>query len=230
MKELLYKLFKEKGSALSKADIDNCTDLPSYNSLNSKGLKLFDLNAEFKIMIYDENPKYCLTCDEKIDYCKDIKVKKFCSQSCAATFNNKVVIKRPRDISEKICKCCNSTFSLKNKSTHTEFCSVSCGSTYRYKNNVDDWLSGKHPGWTGKTRQLSKFVRKYLHETRGTACEQCGWDERHPIDNAVLTEIEHIDGNAENNLLSNLKILCPNCHSMTPTFRARNKNSKRERN
>lgn len=95
---------------------------------------------------------------------------------------------------------------------------------------IKKWLEGNESGYCqGKTAILSKYVRKYLHETRGTACEECGWNKRHPIDNKVLTEVDHIDGDAHNCSLNNLKILCPNCHSMTPTFRARNRNSKRRR-
>lgn len=44
-----------------------------------------------------------------------------------------------------------------------------------------------------------------------------------------LTEVDHIDGDAHNCRPTNLKILCPNCHSMTPAFRARNSGSKRSR-
>lgn len=100
---------------------------------------------------------------------------------------------------------------------------------FQSKKKIEDWLAGRLPGWTGKTMQLSKFVRKYLHVTRGTACEICKWDRRHPVDGAVLTEVDHIDGDASNCKPENLRILCPNCHSMTPTFRARNKESKRNR-
>lgn len=35
-------------------------------------------------------------------------------------------------------------------------------------------------------------------------------------------ELEHIDGNSENNDLSNLTLLCPNCHSLTSTYKGRN--------
>jgi 5-methylcytosine-specific restriction endonuclease McrA len=43
-------------------------------------------------------------------------------------------------------------------------------------------------------------------------------------------QVDHIDGNSNNNILSNLRILCPNCHSQTDTFAARNKkNTKRNR-
>jgi len=31
-------------------------------------------------------------------------------------------------------------------------------------------------------------------------------------------QVNHIDGNKENNHLSNVRILCPNCHSLTPTY------------
>lgn len=228
MKELLYKLYKNKGSALSRNDIDNCTELPSYNKLNSDGFKLIPLNNEFKIRLYNENPKKCSTCSKKLEYSSDIKIRKYCDSSCAASSNNRTRLDKNNSIVESSCKQCSKVFEHKSSSPRI-FCSQKCLRQNEYERNVNSWLSGETTGYKGKTKQLCAYVRKYLHETRGTACERCGWDERHPVDGAVLTEVEHIDGNAENNLLSNLKILCPNCHSMTPTFRARNKNSKRER-
>jgi hypothetical protein len=94
---------------------------------------------------------------------------------------------------------------------------------------VKAWLSGKDPGWTGKTAQLKNAVRRYILETRGSACEICGWDKCHPIDGFTLVEIDHIDGDAKNNKPENLRVLCPNCHSMTSNHRARNKKSSRIR-
>ena len=110
-----------------------------------------------------------------------------------------------------------------------KFCSNSCQGKFRTEQAISEWLSGVRLGYSGKTKSLSPFVRRYLYELRGTACEICGWDEKHPNDNLPLTEIDHIDGDAENCVPENLRILCPNCHSMTPTFRARNKSSKRSR-
>lgn len=52
-------------------------------------------------------------------------------------------------------------------------------------------------------------------------CIKCGihdWLER-----PLSLEIDHIDGNSNNNSRENLEALCPNCHSQTPTFRGRNK-------
>ena len=51
---------------------------------------------------------------------------------------------------------------------------------------------------------------------------ECGWCEINKYSGNVPIELEHIDGNSENNSLENLKLLCPNCHSLTPTYKALN--------
>ena len=110
-----------------------------------------------------------------------------------------------------------------------KYCSLTCFQVKNYNDNVEKWLKGEDKGWSGKTATLKNFVRKYIHLHKGTACEECGWDKKHPLDGRVLTEIDHIDGDAHNCKPENLRVLCPNCHSMTPTHRARNKSSKRTR-
>jgi len=94
---------------------------------------------------------------------------------------------------------------------------------------IQNWLSGKEKGWTGKTVQLKKSIKRHLLSTRGAKCEECGWGELHPIDSKPLVEIDHIDGDAKNCKPDNLKIVCPNCHAKTSTFRNRNKSSSRVR-
>lgn len=47
---------------------------------------------------------------------------------------------------------------------------------------------------------------------------ECGWRERNKITGNVPIQLEHVDGNSNNHSLNNLKLLCPNCHSLTPTF------------
>ncbi|MFH0852279.1 MAG: HNH endonuclease signature motif containing protein [bacterium] len=52
-------------------------------------------------------------------------------------------------------------------------------------------------------------------------CEECGWAEKSP-DGRVPLELDHINGISNDNRLENLRILCPNCHSLKSTHRGRN--------
>ena len=65
-------------------------------------------------------------------------------------------------------------------------------------------------------------LRRILHEKFGGRCQgaQCAWNFERRI---VRCHVEHIDGDSTNNVLSNLTLLCPNCHSLTPTYKNRNK-------
>lgn len=71
------------------------------------------------------------------------------------------------------------------------------------------------------SRLKNKLIKEGLktHE-----CENCGLYEW--LGNKIPIELHHIDGNNKNNEIYNLKILCPNCHSITHNFRGRNKKRK----
>ena len=59
-----------------------------------------------------------------------------------------------------------------------------------------------------------------LLKERGHKCECCNNTEW--LGQPITLELEHVDGNRQNNTRENLKLLCPNCHSQTPTWRGRN--------
>lgn len=64
--------------------------------------------------------------------------------------------------------------------------------------------------------------KKALIQERGHRCEDCGlatWK-----DQLIPLELEHSDGDNRNHIKDNLKLLCCNCHALTPTWRGRNKN------
>jgi len=76
---------------------------------------------------------------------------------------------------------------------------------------------GKHPNY-----QSFKLKKRLIKEgLKENVCENCGvsdWQNQ-----KLEMELHHIDGNRFNHLLSNIQLLCPNCHSQTDTFRAKNK-------
>jgi len=64
----------------------------------------------------------------------------------------------------------------------------------------------------------SRLFREGLKERR---CEICSWARKSP-DGRVPLELDHINGDSNDNSLGNLRILCPNCHSLQLTHRGRN--------
>lgn len=62
-------------------------------------------------------------------------------------------------------------------------------------------------------------IKKRLIQERGHVCWNCNHTEW--MDNPIPLELDHIDGNNRNNNRDNLRILCCNCHALTPTWRSR---------
>lgn len=90
------------------------------------------------------------------------------------------------------------------------------------RNNIDRWLDGDiEVTWSSNSLEPKSFVKQYLLENRGDKCESCGYDKKRP-DGSSKIQMDHIDGDYTNNLISNLRLLCPNCHEDTPTFGSRN--------
>lgn len=83
---------------------------------------------------------------------------------------------------------------------------------------TEDILSGKYPEY-----QTYKLKNRLINEGyKEDKCELCGWSEKRLNERYTPCELHHIDGNRSNHLLTNLQLLCPNCHSLTSTHRAKN--------
>ena len=52
-------------------------------------------------------------------------------------------------------------------------------------------------------------------------CEKCGWAQI-SVDGRLPLELDHINGDRHDNRIENLRILCPNCHSLQITHRVKN--------
>ena len=60
--------------------------------------------------------------------------------------------------------------------------------------------------------------RERLLKESNHSCIQCGFSKTRECGGSIL-EIDHIDGDHTNNCRENLRVLCPNCHALTPNFR-----------
>lgn len=67
-------------------------------------------------------------------------------------------------------------------------------------------------------------LKKRLYEAglKEKRCEECGWHDC-SADGRIPLELDHINGDNHDNRIDNLRILCPNCHSLKPTHRGKNR-------
>ena len=183
-------------------------------------LKVIPDRKEKAIARYKANPKFCLFCrtiitvkDEHANHAfSKIKYKKFCNQSCAAKYNNKKFVKRKRE--KQNCLRCGTPLNWWAK----KFCSRECFTKYQQEtSNIFQ-----------RTTEINSLTlrRAMLRCNTTYQCALCGigpqWNEQ-----SLVLQADHKDGNSCNNVLENLRFLCPNCHSQTPTYGIRNKGNGR---
>ena len=121
-----------------------------------------------------------------------------------------------------LCLNCNSIISNRNK-----YCSNKCQLEYQYKKYINNWKSGLINGMRGNY-QISMHIKTYLFIKYNNKCAKCGWSQVNPYTNSIPLEVDHIDGNYKNNSEENLILLCPNCHSLTKSYKGANINNGRK--
>ena len=180
---------------------------------------------------YYQNPVHCKICGAIIfikprQSISEAKKVETCSHKCKVALRK---IRRDEKYAKQneiyFCLNCGTSISRKKK-----FCNNNCQHEYAYKQYINNWKQRIIDGTIGNAWiDLSKYIRRYLFEKYNNQCAQCGWGEINPFTGTLPLEVEHIDGDATNNKEENLILLCPNCHSLTKTYRGANKgNGKRE--
>ena len=113
------------------------------------------------------------------------------------------------------CLTCNTNLGKRARASRPrKFCDNVCQNQYMRKQAVDLGIAG-----VGSTK-------RYLAETRGYKCEECGLSEWN--NKPIVLDLDHIDGNAANNIKENLRLICHNCDSQLDTYKSKNKNSARK--
>lgn len=98
------------------------------------------------------------------------------------------------------------------------FCSPECHRLFDNERHLRRWLATGVPGQVS----LAATVRDYLLMDQDGVCAICGHE---PTWNGatLVFVLDHIDGDGGNHARSNVRMICPNCDSQLPTFKARNR-------
>ena len=105
----------------------------------------------------------------------------------------------------------------RTRNTSRKYCSNKCQKAYEWEQKKLIIEADSHLGTSVHNKSP---LLKYLKE-KDNSCSSCGiteWNNK-----PIVLEIDHINGIRMENYLSNVRLLCPNCHSQTPNFKGANK-------
>ena len=155
--------------------------------------------------------KVCEQCSVEF-FTVDVR-KRFCSRSCSATSNNKA---RGGTAPMKNCLgVCSKKIQARG---NAEYCSTSC----RQAHKIELWWNDSV---SFTTKEFPSWLRDILVYK---GCEVCGWKGQNPFTQRPTCQIDHINGNSSDHSRKNVRVLCPNCHSLTVNYGALNKGNGRK--
>jgi hypothetical protein len=156
----------------------------------------------------------CLNCKKEF-YKKNNYIKKspnhFCSRNCSASFNNLGVRRHAGELPK--CIVCDEEV----RNSYKKYCSTKCSENHFLKNQFEKFKNGEIPS--------QSTTKKYLILQNGHKCSICKLEEW--CGQKIPLVMDHIDGNAENNLPENLRLVCGNCDMQLPTYKSKNKGNGR---
>lgn len=138
---------------------------------------------------------------------------KFCSRNCAASFNNKIFIKRKVNLI--LCNSCNINYIIPYRNKICKDCRYLIDSSFKqktigeYRNRLS--VKGKHSSWLNS--HIRSFVRSWLKHLTLLPCNKCGYSNHVELAHIrAVTSFPDTTLLSEINNESNIVQLCPNCH------------------
>ena len=204
-----------------KSNMNKCTDKETWQRAHKKSKQTQKQQATQRRKEYNRLPSLCKHCNKVLPYLKRNGL--FCNRSCSASYNNTKWPKRKSMGLTSDCLHCGEPLN----DYRLTFCSLCCSTKYKRAQYISLWKQGIISGITGNG-DLSKHIRNWLLEQCSNKCQLCSWNKINSYTQKVPLEIDHIDGNHINNIPDNLRVICPNCHSLTATYKGANKGKGRK--
>ena len=137
----------------------------------------------------------------------------FCCHSCAAAYNN-LGVRRHGEPVEKPCRNCGKM--TRNKT----WCERRCKGEFIWKGKREKIEKAGLVSF-GVEEHNRRMAKRFLTDTQGHLCVICGLTEW--MGKPIPLVLDHIDGNAVNYTVGNLRLVCGNCNMQLSTFAGRNK-------
>lgn len=172
-----------------------------------------------RIIEYNKKPNLCKSCGKPIPYEK--RNQKFCSHSCSAKMSNHLRNKNKLIVFGQ-CLNCKKDLYRKNK----KYCSNLCQKQFNQQQIFKEVEEKGYFPFNEKTNETNRvFVRKYLISKFGYKCSVCGLSEW--MGQPIPLVADHIDGDTSNHKIENFRMVCENCNALLPTYKSKNRKSKR---
>lgn len=136
--------------------------------------------------------------------------------------NGKYTVERKnaKHVHKFSCLQCGLVKDYKPTASGGKYCSHICQQQYIWENVTKVKIEAGEC-----THNASAILKKYLAEKHGENCACCGlgnvWNGL-----PITLQLDHIDGDSDNNFPSNLRLICPNCHTQTATFGSKGRGSR----
>lgn len=140
--------------------------------------------------------------------------KKYCSRSCSTIVNNT----KTKTRSHRSKSICQNVYCSAPSVRPSNYCSGPC------KREQETLVKAHIALQTGEPQLATQStIKKLLLFIRGHQCEMSDCMITIWKDGPVPLVMDHINGDAGDNSLTNLRLVCGNCDMLLPTYKSKNK-------